>query len=244
MLPDIRAVSAAIVAATSLMITAFATVAMFRVAQEARVASLQADLAQRSQAATPEPRPIVVIETPGPTMLVKAFAVKPSAAAPEDAASAGLPLTQQDDPALPVTAAVLDSPPIAEVLPDREADSLPVAAQDAPLQGWDAQPKPRSPAPGLAIGGPSPEEIADAKARRKAAERARVRKAAAEKARKARAARLAREKAAARRAAEARAKQQAGSSTPQGGFGFNPAGAFNAAPFGSSSNFGSATNWR
>ncbi len=110
------------------------------------------------------------------------------------------------------------------------------------------------------MGGPSPEEIAQANARHKAAQRARAwkaaaekrkaaaekRKVAAQKARKVLAARLARErKAAIRRAAAARAKQQAASSSPQiatqpSGFNFCPTGSFYSAPFGNTFNAGSA----
>ena len=61
MLPDIRAVVAAFVAAIGLMIVAFGAVAAFRVAQESRVSSVHADLAQRGQARAPEPRPVMVI---------------------------------------------------------------------------------------------------------------------------------------------------------------------------------------
>ena len=72
MLPDIRAVIAAIAAAIGLLMISFGLVATFRVAQDSRAASLQADLAQRGRASPPEHRPIGIIETPGPTLAVTA----------------------------------------------------------------------------------------------------------------------------------------------------------------------------
>lgn len=66
MLPDIRAVVSAIVAAVGLLMIAFGAVAALRVAQDSHGA-LQADLATRGQAVPPRSgqRP-VVIDTPGP----------------------------------------------------------------------------------------------------------------------------------------------------------------------------------
>jgi len=69
MLPGIRSVLFAIIAAVALMIGAFALVATFRVAQESRSGSLQAEFAQRSRAlvaANDEPRAIAPIEQPTP----------------------------------------------------------------------------------------------------------------------------------------------------------------------------------
>ena len=54
MLPDIRAVIAAIVAAIGLLMIAFGAVAAFRVAQENQSGSLQADLATRGHAVPPQ----------------------------------------------------------------------------------------------------------------------------------------------------------------------------------------------
>ena len=72
MLPNIRAVIAAMAAAITLLVLAFGVVATLRVAQESRAGSLHADLARRGQAAAAEPQPVMVIETPGPTLLAKA----------------------------------------------------------------------------------------------------------------------------------------------------------------------------
>jgi len=290
MLPDIRAVIAAMVAATGLMIVAFAAVAAFRVAQETRVASLQADLA-RAHTTKPEPRPVMVIDTPGPTLLAKAPA-EPAAPAPVDTPPASSeparvePAGESEDAAARVAApAVLDSPSITEALADPAPDLPPPATNSAPaldlltanepatdpppapatvatapqdaaphdMEAHPARPSPHSPV--LAMGGPSPEEIAQAKARHKLAERARARRAAAEakraaaearkvaaeKARKLRAARLARQrKLAAKRAAEARAKQQVQQQQQRNSFGTT--GTFNSAPFGNTYGFGGAMN--
>ena len=219
MLPDIRAVIAAIAAAIGLLMISFGLVATFRVAQDSRAVSLQADLAQRGRASPPEHRPIGIIETPGPTLAVMA------------------PVA----PALPV--GTEPAPPDATPAPDistvAATESTPVNAENAePAPVLAATPAemetetPALPALPLAIGGPSPEEVAQAEAEHRAAERAKLKKATAEKAKKARAARIARErKAAARRAAQARAKAQQQTNS------FNAAGSFNNAPFGNS--FGS-----
>ena len=215
MLPDIRAVIATIAAAIGLLMISFALVAAFRVAQDSRAASLQADLAQRGRASPPEHRPIGIIDTPGPTVAVTA-PVAPAR-----------PISTEPDPA--AAAPVPDGPAVAATEPAPEnKEPAPVMAA-APAQ-TDA---PAPPAPPLAVGGPSPEEVAQAEAEHQAAERAKVKKAAAEKAKKARAARIARERrAAARRAAQARAKQQQQTNS------FNSAGTF--APFQNS--FGSFEN--
>ena len=53
MLPDIRAVIAAVVVAIGLLTISFGLVATFRVAQDVRAGVLQADLAQRGRAPLP-----------------------------------------------------------------------------------------------------------------------------------------------------------------------------------------------
>src|SRR6185312_16184613 len=68
MLPGIRAVVAAVLAAAVLLTVAFGAVAMFRVAQDSRGA-LQAELARRGQAAPPVKTAqgtVMVVDTPGP----------------------------------------------------------------------------------------------------------------------------------------------------------------------------------
>jgi hypothetical protein len=293
MLPNIRAVIAAIAGAAALMVIAFGVVAMFRVAQESRASLLHADLAQRGRAAPPEHRPVPIIETPGPTVVAKAPEMEttpqpPSAAesmaprvmenerAPDPIVTASVPENQpieSEPPPAPEMQTAVAQPKAEEPAPREEAVPLVIAAgpqtveQSTALPELQAsEPEPQtsesnapSPLASSAMGGPSPEEIAEANARHKAAQRARARKAAAEmrkaaaekrklaaeKARKVLAARLARErKAAARRVAAARAKEQATSTPPiatqPSGFNFYPTGSFNSAPFGNTFNAGSA----
>src|SRR5437667_404303 len=70
MLPNLRAVLAAIVAAVGLLIGTFALVAILRVAQENRAGPLHADLIQRSRTLSVpvgnEPRAITPVEKPAP----------------------------------------------------------------------------------------------------------------------------------------------------------------------------------
>src|SRR4051794_30266241 len=69
MLPGIRSVLITVIAGVALLIGAFALVATFRVAQESRSGSLQADLAQRSRTlvmANAEPRALAPVEQPAP----------------------------------------------------------------------------------------------------------------------------------------------------------------------------------
>ena len=64
MLPDIRAVIAAVFAAAGLIMIAFGAVATFRVAQENHSGSLQADLAKRGRAEPPavsEKRQVLIV---------------------------------------------------------------------------------------------------------------------------------------------------------------------------------------
>jgi len=56
MLPNFRAVIAAMAAAISLLVLAFGVVAMLRVAQESREGSLHADLARRGRPLRPSRR--------------------------------------------------------------------------------------------------------------------------------------------------------------------------------------------
>jgi len=234
MLPDIRAVIATVLAATGVMILAFAAAAAFRVAQETRVTALQTHLVERGHAVGPARRPIVLIETPGPTLLAKALG---SASAPEEETPASAEPSSPQEESMPrVAASVAENSPAAEVAPERDLEGQSLATASAPILDASVG-VPRI----LAMGGLSPEEIAHAKAQRKAAERARARKTAAERKRKVRAARVAREIVAARRAAAAQ-KQHADTASPPIGFDFNPAGAFNTAPFGHAQNFGGATS--
>ncbi len=127
MLPDIRAVSAAFVAAIGLLMIAFAAVAAFRVAQESRFASLQSDLARRGQAAPPQTgQRVAVIETPGlhiaPPPPLPVVEIK---TAPVGAEVSALPLVPEMEPEP-------EAAPIAIAAPREEA-IVPVA--EAPVGG-------------------------------------------------------------------------------------------------------------
>jgi len=191
MLPDIRAVFAALVAAIGLMMIAFGAVAAFRVAQESHSGSLQADLAKRGQAVAPQSRQrFTVIETPGPHIAppppLPVIEVK---TAPVGAEVSSIPVERETAP---------DGPPIAIAAP-REAAILPVV--ETPVGGPLTKPA-----------------AAQSEADRASARAERAKKLAA--ARNVRQARIARQhKAAAARAAQARAKQQAATSSLNSGFG-------------------------
>ena len=200
MLPDIRAVIAAMVATIGLLMIAFALVATYRVAQERHSGSLQADLAQRSRDALPAKsgeRQILIIETPGPHVLAPAK-IAPIGIAPT--AIVAVPPAEPEAPA-PVAATLTTetpSPPPAEppIGGPLEPPALPAEREVAPVERH--------------VAAENPSRI-DSRALERAA------------AAKAKKARIARErKAAARRAAQARrASQQA---TPSFGSFGNPFG--------------------
>jgi hypothetical protein len=206
MLPDIRAVIAALVAAVGLLMVSFALVATFRVAQESRATTLQAAFAERTRAplfdrtlASPSTggvqRAVMIIETPGPHL-----APRPPALDPPISVKA-VPVAESAPDPLPV--ARVEASPIAPILAaSPEADP----AADLPMGGPLAEPPAGKPdLPRVAAVDAAERELAKKIAEQKTAEK----KAAAEKARKARAARIARQrKAAARRAAQARAAKQ------------------------------------
>ncbi len=127
MLPDIRAVSAAFVAAIGLLMIAFAAVAAVRVAQESRFASLQSDLARRGQAAPPQTgQRVAVIETPGPHIAPPPpLPVVEIKTAPVGAEVSALPLVPEMEPEP-------EAAPIAIAAPREEA-IVPVA--EAPVGG-------------------------------------------------------------------------------------------------------------
>ena len=73
MLPDIRAVIAAVVTALVLLTISFGMVAAFRVAQDERAGSLHAELAQRGRSLLPisaAPRVILIVDTPAEPVAV------------------------------------------------------------------------------------------------------------------------------------------------------------------------------
>src|SRR4051812_34547225 len=126
MLPNIRAVFATIAVAVALLIIASGVVATFRIAQESRAGSLHADLAQRGHAVAPQPQPIGVIETPGPTLLTKA--PEPEPAPP--------PAPQEQAPAR-------EKPTVTE---NSQAPQLPTTAPESSVvAGVPSQPDPENP---------------------------------------------------------------------------------------------------
>jgi hypothetical protein len=187
MLPDIRAVVAAIFAAIGLLAISFGLAATFRVAQESRTGSLQADLAQRSRMFIPassEQRTVLLVDTPTPLEPIPVTAVEVRQA-PE------IPPVE--------VAAVLQ----AEPTPPPEPTVQPPAAEP-PVGGP------------LEIVAARSEESVD-RVTEHAIEKEKAKKAAAKKARVARERIARQRKAAARRAAQLRARQQAGSSNNASG---------------------------
>jgi hypothetical protein len=182
MLPDIRAVIAATVAAIGLLLISFALVTTYRTAQQHQGGSLQADLAKRGRAASPAQsgeRQIPIVETPDPRRAVPVQAEPTGIVPPAQAISA--PPVPEPEPPAPVVAA----PQVERPAPRAEA----------PIGGPLAAP----PESSRSVAGENPSRV-DSSA---------LQRAVAEKARKARAARIARErKAAARRAAQSRRARQ------------------------------------
>jgi hypothetical protein len=197
MLPDIRAVIAAIVAAAGLLMVSFGLVAMFRVAQEHHSGSLQADLAKRGRPALPDSaaqRAVMIIDTPGPHLA-------PVKAAPPPEASA---------------TPVAETAPLAEPAPVVQVEAAPVTpvAAAPPAEAPQATPPAEPP-----IGGPfAPAPVAQTEASRSAAPEnsGKAEKIAAEKARKARVARIARERKVAKRAAQVRRTNERSNPSPGG----------------------------
>lgn len=211
MLPDIRAVLAATVAAVGLLMASFALVASFRVAQENRSTTLHASLAERTRAqfvapaqAAPQ-RTVMIVETPGPLVVPVPPALDPpiavkvarvAEAAPEPVRTIRVEMA----PIAPIVAAVREEFSLVDLLKDPPMGGPLVAEPPA------AKPEVKPDLPRVAAVEPAATDVDTKVAEQKAAER----KAAAEKARKARIARE-KKKAAARRAAQARAaKQKAG----------------------------------
>jgi hypothetical protein len=210
MLPDIRALLAALVAAVALLMVSFALVATFRVAQGHRSTALQASLtesfrtplAEQSRAPTEQPTPqraVLIVETPGPLMAPVPPALDPPIAVKiariAEAAPEPAPVMRVERlPIAPIVAALPEEPTPAEPLPAEPAMGGPLVAEP---------PAPRIETPRVAAVEPVQSDIDKRTAEQKAAEK----KAAAEKARKARVARE-KKKAAARRAAQARAAKQ------------------------------------
>ena len=211
MLPNIRALFGAIVAAVALMMISFGVVATFRVAQDARVGMLQADLAQRGRQ---DARIALLVDKPAPLEANPVPAV-------EIEEAPGIPEQAPQTPVAVVLAMPEPEPPVAELpaieLAATKMSAIEPPSAEPPMGGPLAQETPiHSGQPGRRAA----DAIAARNAKKKAEQAA---------ARKARAQRLASErKAAARkaRAAQARAKRQSARSFDNAPFS-NSFGAFN-----------------
>ena len=119
MLPDIRAVIAAMVTAIGLLLISFAVVASYRIAQQHQAGSLQTDLAKRGQTVPPPSgdRPVPIVETPRPHL---APAVEPVENSPVETAVA--------EPAPPVAPPA--GPPISGPLAPAPESTRSVAAEN------------------------------------------------------------------------------------------------------------------
>ncbi len=210
MLPDIRAIIAVVIVTAGLLAVSFGVVATFRVAQDNRVGSLQADLAQRGRALASSPG---LIETPAPLQPAPVASVETqNISEPPPAALAAVPvLILPLDELAPVL--------IAAVPPEEPAPAVAAAYQESvppaePPMGGPLEPVTQT----AALPPPSMPSPRAATVKSRIAEKAAA-------ARKARAARLARERraAAARRAAQARRVQQ-NATQPSGGFNNNSFG--------------------
>ena len=231
MLPNIRAVLGAIVAAVALLAISFGLVATFRVAQDTRIGMLQADLAQRGRSFIPasqESRPALPVDKPTP-LEANPVAVVEIRQAPE------IPEEAPETPMAVVLAVPQPEPPVTDLpvteLLATEVPAIKPPSADPPMGGPLAQDTP------IHSGQPARKAVdaIAAKNAKKKAEQVAAKKAATI----ARAQRLARErKAAARkaRAALARAKQQPLSSfdnAPRGNsFGASGNSAFGNGTFG------------
>lgn len=122
MLPGIRALLGAIVAAIGMLVISFGLVATFRVAQDARIGLVQADLAQRGRsliAPSEESRATLLIDRPAPLEAnpVSAVEIKETPAileeVPETPISVVLAAPQSEPPAteLPATEVPTTEPP-------------------------------------------------------------------------------------------------------------------------------------
>jgi hypothetical protein len=248
MLPSIRAILGAIVAAIVLLMISSGLVATFRIAQDTRARTVQVDFAQRGRyapladelpAALPvekpaplEANPVAEVEV-GQTPDIIAEAPQTFLQDPENFTTlASTPAdVEQQAPGQPFAESATAEPPAMQP-PARETIWAEQPAEISTIEQLIAALAP-SEAP---MGGPLAEQTLThtqppgRKAAQDAAARIAKKKAAQAAVRKARAQRIARErKTAARRAPQARAKEQ-------------PVGAFNTAPFSNSfGNFGNGT---
>lgn len=123
MLPDIRAIIAAVVTAIGLLTISFGLVATFRVAQDLRAGVLQADLAQRGRMPLPvnsEPHLVRIVETPPPPPPPKPQFAETLAAVPVAPVIAAAPLPEPTALA-PEPPAPPAEPPVGGPLPEQVA---------------------------------------------------------------------------------------------------------------------------
>ncbi|MEN3381589.1 MAG: hypothetical protein V7608_1633 [Hyphomicrobiales bacterium] len=213
MLPDIRAVIAAIVTALGLLTLSFGMVAAFRVAQDDRAGFLHAELAQRGR------QPLPAGATPGTILIVD---TSPMTVAPMLAAELPVPVAANPAPVVIETKAEAESMSATPVaMRDAEASQPVMVAAAAPVFEAPAIQEREialPPSGVLPVGGPFA-EIVPPSAQNSIQQSAAVQRAARAAAiKKARAVRLARERRiVARRAAAARRAQQ----TSTAAFGWN-----------------------
>jgi len=248
MLPGIRSVLIAIIAAISLLIGAFGLVATFRVAQESRSGPLRTELAQRSRVpvtANSDPLTLAPVEKPAPLEAIPVRPVTiadtpdipPLVAAPASQTEAGAsePLAPSEPPAVeprPAEARSIEPPPaVVAAAPIAEQAALEPSRAEAPAEPPMGGPSPEEQAAAAHVIQPPHERADHAAAQNKSRQEAR-------KARAARLARLARERRAAApkaRTAQARAKQRAAApanSAPFGSFGNSGTDSWNTNTFG------------
>ena len=239
MLPDIRAVIAAIVTAVGLLTISFGMVAAFRVAQDDRAGFLHAELTQRGRL------PLPISATPGTILIVD---TSPMTVPPMRAAELPVQLASNTVPVvIEMKAETASASDIRAIIKDAEVSQPLTVAAVAPVSEAPAIQEHEialPPSGVLAVGGPfaevAPPSAQDSLRQHNAAVQRAARAAAIKKAR---AVRLARERRiAARRAAVARRAAQT-----SGAFGWNnpqtnySLGSFNNRGFG---NAAAGTNTR
>jgi hypothetical protein len=160
MLPDIRAVIAAMVAAVGLLMATFGVVATLRVAQQHQSESLRADLAARGRSAPPAQsgtRTVLIVDTPGPHLATPVSGATPARAPAVDPA----PEPATPVPAIAVQAVPLE-PPLAASPPVEVPPQTPPADTPQPVEAAQATLTPPAETTQAAPPAPPPAEIAQA----------------------------------------------------------------------------------
>ena len=162
MLPDIRAVIAAMLAAVGLLAISFAVAATLRVAQDSRAGSLHADIAQRGRyplQPSNTPHTALIVETPAPSPQ------QPGAQEPEESGPA-LALAAPPAAETPAAAnAELQAAPAETAMPKEPDVALAVAPPPTPAPEPIATPVQTSaalPEPEPSVGGPFVEPVSSA----------------------------------------------------------------------------------